>query len=109
MLPALMLLAGGLGCESNRFAGTSQPPEVQAERLENLRADAREDGRRLGREVIFWAQEITMLDPRSERAKSSRKARELLEQITGPSPTSPGPASQPTAAEPATPSPQKIP
>lgn len=99
-----------LGCRGNGPGDTPQPPEVQAKRLENLRADAREDGRRLAKQTIFVAQEINLLDPRSERAESSRKARQLLEQITAPAaPTSQQPALQKSAAETLTPSPQKTP
>src|SRR5690606_35564023 len=70
-----------LGCRGNGPGDTPQPPEVRAKRLENLRADAREDGRRLAKETIFVAQEINLLDPRSQRAETSRQARQLLDKI----------------------------
>lgn len=77
-LSALSLIGG---CEADK-AVEKGSPEVQAKRVAHFSARARRLGEQHAKYTVFQAQEINMLDPRSERAKSSRRARELLEQLT---------------------------
>lgn len=108
MAPALLVgaLIAGLGaaltgCEAPE--SSSPPPsgardaQPSARKLENLRHSAAFLGQRYARSVVFYAQELTQLDPRSERAKASWEARKTLDELlTGP----PKPAAPPPTPDP---------
>lgn len=87
-LVGLSALAFSFGCEADKAGAPAEvkPPSARAEmgakRFARLNARARGLGAQAAKDVIFLAQELNMLDPRSERAQSAREARELLEKIT---------------------------
>lgn len=98
-LISLSALALIFGCEADK-AVDKESPEVQAKRVAHFSVRARRLGDQLAKHIVFQAQEINMLDPRSERAKSSRRARQLVDQITDdPTPISPKPAPEEPASE----------
>ncbi len=87
----LLLLAALLAVTSISLSGCdrSEPTAQQTEASEESRAaasrfsraHAERHGERQGRIVVFVAQELAQLDPRSDRAKNAREARDLLDDI----------------------------
>ncbi|MFP4597407.1 MAG: hypothetical protein ACLFVJ_04095 [Persicimonas sp.] len=83
----IILLAGWAVCLSG--CDRNEPSAQQTEAAEESRpaasrfsrAHAERHGERQGRIVVFVAQELTQLDPRSERTKQAREARKLLDDI----------------------------
>lgn len=112
-LLAALALALISGCEADNSGVQDidlKSPAVQAKRRAFLSARAGDLGKKRAAETVFRAQEIALLDPRSERAKTSRRALHLVEQITDTraSDSRRSPPKKPVPDKP-TPQPQKSP
>lgn len=70
-----VLSAALAGCDAPDAAVDTRPAPPSARQLQNRRHNAAFLGEQFARSVVFYAQELTQLDPRSDRAKASWRAR----------------------------------
>jgi hypothetical protein len=79
---ALSAAAATTGCEAEKAGEVSRiSPQQREQRAELLRRRAVGLGERYAERVVFYSQELTQLDPRSDRAKASRRARRIVEKF----------------------------
>lgn len=82
MLLRWLFLALLAWCQASCSPGSCglEGGESDEERAELARGDARRGGFIQAKDVAFYARELAKLNPGSERAKASRRARQLLDE-----------------------------